>query len=110
MAAEARTVKGRGRRQSPVLRIRAELPMRWRGGLAAGGLAVGVLLWVWESSRSSGAVIVPSPADTWKAVTAAWSSGQLSRDFTASMGRIGFGYAISMAIGLVAGLLMGSFT
>jgi NitT/TauT family transport system permease protein len=105
MAAE-----GRGRRQSPILRIRSELPMRWRAGLAVGGLAFVFLLWVWESSRSSGAVIVPSPADTWKAVTAAWSSGQLGKDFGASMGRIGLGYAISMAIGLVVGLLMGSFT
>ena len=111
MAAELRTGGGgRGRRQSPVLRIRSELPMRWRVGLAVGGLAVVFLLWVWESARSSGAVIVPSPADTWKAVTTAWSSGQLSKDFTASMGRIGLGYAISMAIGLVVGLFMGSFT
>src|SRR5712671_4071823 len=105
MAAE-----GRGRRQSAVLRIRSELPMRWRAGLALGGLAAVFLLWVLEASRSSGAVIVPSPADTWKAVTTAWSSGQLGQDFGASMGRIGLGYAISMAIGLVVGLLMGSFT
>ena len=101
---------GRGRRQSPVLRIRSELPMRWRAGLAAGGLAVVVVLWVWESGRSSGAVVVPSPADTWKAISHAWSSGQLGADFGASMGRIGVGYAISLAIGLVVGLLMGSFT
>ena len=68
------------------------------------------LLWVWQSARSSGAVIVPSPGATWTAIAHAWSSGQLTGDFRASMGRIGFGYAISMAIGLVAGLLMGSFT
>ena len=101
---------GRGRRQSPVLRIRTELPMRWRVGLALGGLAGVALLWVWESARSSGAVVVPSPAATWTAITHAWSTGQLSADFGASMGRIGFGYAISMAVGLVIGLLMGSFT
>jgi NitT/TauT family transport system permease protein len=101
---------GRGRRQSPVLRIRTELPMRWRAGLAAGGLAVVGLLWVWESAHSSGAVVVPSPAATWTAITHAWSSGQLGSDFGASMGRIGVGYALSMAIGLVVGLLMGSFT
>jgi len=102
---------GRGRRQSPVLRIRSELPMRWRVSLAVGGMAAVALLWLWASARSgSGGVVVPSPADTWKAVTDAWSSGQLSKDFSSSMGRIAAGYSISMAIGLVAGLLMGSFT
>jgi NitT/TauT family transport system permease protein len=101
---------GRGRRQSPILRIRSELPLRWRVGLAAAGLAAVALLWVWQSARSSGAVVVPSPGATWTAIAHAWSSGQLTGDFRASMGRIGFGYAISMAIGLVAGLLMGSFT
>jgi NitT/TauT family transport system permease protein len=101
---------GRGRRQSPIFRIRSELPMRWRAGLAVGGMAAVLLLWIWQSARSSGAVIVPSPADTWTAVTNAWSSGQLAKDFSASMGRIAAGYSISMAIGLVAGLLLGSFT
>jgi NitT/TauT family transport system permease protein len=84
--------------------------MRWRVGLAGAGLAAVALLWVWQSARSTGAVIVPSPAATWKAISHAWSSGQLSQDFRASMGRIGLGYAISMAIGLVVGLFMGSFT
>jgi NitT/TauT family transport system permease protein len=104
------TGKGRGRRQIAVLRIRSELSMPWRIGLAAGGLAGVFALWVAASARSGGAVVVPSPADTWKAIGSAWSSGQLSHDFSASMGRIGLGYAISMAVGLVAGLLMGSFT
>jgi len=101
---------GRGRRQAPVLRLRAELPLPWRVGLAGAGMAGVLAVWLWASARSSGAVVVPSPADTWKAVATAWSSGQLRSDFSASMGRIGIGYAVSMAVGLVVGLLMGSLT
>ncbi|MGH9021909.1 MAG: ABC transporter permease [Acidimicrobiia bacterium] len=84
--------------------------MRWRLGLAAGGLAAVLGLWLWASARSGGAVVTPSPGATWRALADAWQRGQLSADFRASMGRIAFGYTISMAIALVVGLLMGSFT
>ena len=44
--------QGRGRRQSPVLRIRSELPMRWRIGLAVAGLAVVVAVLLFVRSRT----------------------------------------------------------
>jgi NitT/TauT family transport system permease protein len=103
-------VKRRGRRQSPVFRLRAELPMRWRVGLAAGGMAAVLGLWLWASARSGGGVVVPSPGATWGALADAWHSGQLSKDFSASMGRIALGYTISMSIAIVVGLLIGGFT
>src|SRR5256885_16675057 len=54
---------GRGRRQSPVLRIRTELPMRWRVGLALGGLAGGGRPWGGGGGRppGGGGRAVPPP-------------------------------------------------
>ncbi len=91
--------------------LRADLPMRYRVGLGAGGLAALVLLWLWASSLSGGntGVVVPSPGATWRATVDAWQAGRLSGDFTASMERMLIGYSISVAVGVGLGVLMGSF-
>jgi NitT/TauT family transport system permease protein len=72
------------------------------------GLVALVAAWVlgWSLTRESG--LVPSPAATWSAAVAMWQDGELWPDFVASMRRVGIGYAISMGIGVVLGILIGS--
>jgi NitT/TauT family transport system permease protein len=113
-----RTSEGRprpGRRGRPLgtlTRIRGTLPLRWRVGLGVGGLAGLCVLWVVAAASTSGAetgVRVPSPADTWSALTTLWSDGTLSSDLAASGERIVYGYGISMVIGIVVGIAIGAF-
>jgi NitT/TauT family transport system permease protein len=48
-------------------------------------------------------------AATWAALVEMWRAGELWTDFTASLQRVGIGYAISIAIGVALGVLVGSF-
>jgi NitT/TauT family transport system permease protein len=77
--------------------------------LATAGLLAVFGLWVWAAGGSSqGGVTVPSPLDTWRALRHQWDEGNLWTDFTASTGRVGYGYSISLLIGVVFGVLIGS--
>ena len=105
----ARRAGERGRRQHALLRIRGDIPAAWRLGLMAVGLAMPILLWVVLSQGGSGSLLVPSPAETWEGGRRLWDEGVLLGDFWASNRRILIGYAISMAIAIVLGLLMGTF-
>lgn len=100
----------RGRRQGALLRLRGDIS----GGLVVGlGVAgVALLLGGWaavSASMGSESFLLPTPAATWDAGVELWRSGELWGDFTASTRRIGIGYAISMALGVVFGVLVGSF-
>ncbi len=101
----------RGRRQHPLGRIRAPLSMRWRLGLGAAGVAAILVLWMLAAWRldDAAAFLVPSPSATWDAFTEMWRQGTLRDDLVASLQRIAIGYGISMAIGVVVGVLIGSF-
>ncbi|MDX6647001.1 MAG: NitT/TauT family transport system permease protein [Miltoncostaeaceae bacterium] len=101
--------RARGRAHHPLLRIQEEIPGRWRAALVALGLAAPILLWIALSQGSSGDLLVPSPAQTWRGASRLWHEGVLMGDVWASLRRILIGYAISMAIAVVLGLLMGSF-
>lgn len=100
----------RGRRQSSFWQIRGHLPVVWRVVLAVLGVAVVFGLWALFASRSttSGA-IVPSPGSTASAMGRLWSDGVLTTDLWASTKRILIGYSLSVAIGVVLGLAIGSF-
>jgi NitT/TauT family transport system permease protein len=100
--------KGRGRKQSRLFELRGTLPRSWRWGLGALGLVAVAALWLWAASRNTETVLVPTPAETWNALTEQWHNGNLWRDFKASTGRIFYGYSISMAIGIVLGIGIGS--
>jgi len=100
--------KGRGRPPSLLLDIRGELPARYRSGLAVLGL-LGVLgLWLWAASRETKGIVVPSPAETFSALWDMIETGDLWDALQASGDRIARGYAISMAIGIVLGVAIGS--
>jgi NitT/TauT family transport system permease protein len=100
--------RGRGRKQSRLFELRGELPTLWRWLLAALGLLAVLALWLWASNRHTDAVLVPTPLATWKAFKEQWQNGNLWADFKASTGRIVYGYSISMVIGVVVGVGMGS--
>jgi NitT/TauT family transport system permease protein len=106
--ARVRRGAGRGRRHSSLLRIRGDLDPRTRLALGAVGLAALVGAWIlgWSMTQESG--LVPSPGATWSAAVEMWQDGELGPDLVASMRRVGIGYAISMGIGIVLGILIGS--
>ncbi|HEY8547235.1 MAG TPA: ABC transporter permease [Acidimicrobiales bacterium] len=100
--------QGRGRPPSPLLDIRGQLPGSARTALGCLGLAAVVGLWLWASSRETKGIVVPSPAETFTALRELHEDGDLWDALEASGGRILYGYSISMAIGVVLGVLMGS--
>lgn len=100
----------RGQRQSALLRMRGEIPGGLRMGLSLAGVAVLLGGWaVVAASMGDADFLLPTPAATWDAGVEWWRSGDLSTDLTASLRRIGIGYSISVAIGVVVGLLVASF-
>jgi NitT/TauT family transport system permease protein len=100
----------RGRRQHPLARIRSPISVRSRIVLGISGVACIFIPWfVFSSVMHSNSVIIPTPGATWDALVALARDGTLATDMYASCKRIFVGYSISMAIGVVLGLTMGTF-
>ena len=100
----------RGRRQSQLWRIRGELDRRWRIGLALAGVVVVLAAWALAAAGAGDTgSLIPTPGATMKALGKLWTDGVLSTDLWASSRRILIGYGISVAIGVVGGLAIGSF-
>ena len=104
----ART-RGRGRRQHALLRLRGEVPLSARIGLAVFGIVALVGLWWLAADVLVKVSFLPSPADTVGGLQKFWDSGDLATDVQASGLRILKGYSISLAIGIVLGVTIGSF-
>jgi NitT/TauT family transport system permease protein len=101
----------RGRRQAALLRIGWTLDVRWRVVLGAAGIATILAVWAVVAARlEDGGALLPTPAATWDAFGRLWSSGVLRSDLWASTQRILIGYGISVAIGMVLGVAIGSFS
>jgi NitT/TauT family transport system permease protein len=98
----------RGRRQAPLLRIRGSLSLGWRVGLSAIGVVALLLVWTIAAARSTKTVL-PTPAATWSALLDLWSDGVLTTDLWASLRRVLIGYGISVAVGVVLGIAIGTF-
>jgi NitT/TauT family transport system permease protein len=78
-------------------------------GLGVGGVATILTAWFVVSTSMDNASLLPTPQATVAALGEMWSEGTLATDFRASLGRILIGYSISMAIGIVVGVAVGSF-
>jgi NitT/TauT family transport system permease protein len=101
----------RGRRQHPLGRIRSPLGLGWRIGLGAAGVLIVLVGWQLLSSLldDAQAFLVPSPRAAWDAFAAMLREGTFWPDLLASVERVLIGYAISLAIGIVLGGLIGTF-
>jgi len=100
----------RGTRQRALLRLRGDISGRMRIGLGVVGMVSLIAFWHFAATvLSSGSFLIPTPMDTWRALVELQQSGDLRADLTASLQRIGIGYGISMAIGIVLGILLASF-
>jgi len=102
--------RGRGRKQHALFRLRGDIPLSLRIALGVLGVAaVFALWWVAATAWSGGSFLVPTPTETWDAGVELYRSGTLWTDFEASAERILWGYAISMGVGVVVGVGIGSF-
>ena len=101
---------GRGRKQHALFRLRGEIPLPVRIGLSVLGLAAVFGLW-WFAAEvwSSRSFLLPTPSATWAAGLELYRSGTLWSDLKASAERVLWGYAISMGVGVVLGVAIGSF-
>jgi NitT/TauT family transport system permease protein len=98
----------RGRRHGVLTELRGTLPMRVRVVLGLFGLAAVVAVWLYGANRL-GPTIVPTPAATWDAFVKLCRDGVFLDDLWASVRRIGVGYSISIALGIVFGIAIGTF-
>jgi NitT/TauT family transport system permease protein len=93
-----------------LLRLRGEIPFSVRVALSVlGVVAIFALWWIAAEAWTTDSFLLPTPAETWTAGVEMYRSGDLADAFFASAERILWGYSISMAIGVVLGVAIGSF-
>lgn len=97
----------RGRPQSKLLGIRTDIPVGWRVGFGVVGVAALFALWMW--SASGGEALIRGPGETWSAFTRMVGDGSFQTDLAASAKRVAIGYSLSMVIGVVIGVGIGTF-
>jgi NitT/TauT family transport system permease protein len=100
----------RGRRQLALLRIRGPLDLRWRVLLALLGVAAVVVAWAVAAHVQDRASVLPTPLATVRAFGALWDAHILTHDLWASTRRILIGYGISVLLGIIFGVAIGTFT
>jgi NitT/TauT family transport system permease protein len=90
--------------------LRGEIPLALRIALAVVGLAALIGLW-WFAAEAwtTRGFQIPTPTQTWDAGRELYRSGELWTDFKASAERVLWAYAISMTVGVVVGVAIGSF-
>jgi len=83
----------------------------WHSGVLASLLSVAVILALWQygSSRAVIPLLFPSPASTLATALKLWQEGRLLTDIAASLWRIAAGFTVGSVLGIVVGVLMGSF-
>ncbi|HLY21749.1 MAG TPA: ABC transporter permease [bacterium] len=112
MAAGARDVAARGASAGEIITLEAA-PAPVPGGRRYRALRVGAIvavLLVWEAisrARAVPAVFLPSPEAVAAELAHLASTGDLWRSVGASLGRIGAGFALGGAAGLIVGVLVG---
>ena len=101
--------RGRGRKQHALLRLRGDIPLGARVAIAVVSVVALIGLWWLAADVLSQQSFFASPLDTLRGLRTYWESGELSSDVEASGLRIVKGYSISLAIGVVLGVSIGSF-
>lgn len=101
--------RGRGRRQHALFRLRGDIPVGARIALAVFGIVALLGCWWLAADLLVQKEFLPNPVDTLHGLESYWNSGDFWSDVWASSLRILKGYTISLAIGAVLGVLIGSF-
>lgn len=101
----------RGRRQGALGRLGGDIPTTAKVGLAVAGAVALLLGWQLLAAAQSGgaSAVIPSPAKTWSSLLDMASSGDLLAALGPSARRVAIAYSMSLAIGVVLGLLIGCF-
>jgi NitT/TauT family transport system permease protein len=102
------TGRVRGRRQSQLGRLRSDISPTLKVALSVLGLVVLLAGW-WLLAARSSSNLLPTPLETWRGGVDLYEEGDLVPDVLASTERVLYGYAISMAVGVLVGVLIGSF-
>ena len=108
-AARAGRTRGRGRRQHALLRLRGDIPLGTRIALGVFGIVALVGCWWLAADVLVQKEFLPNPVDTIHGFESYWNSGDFWSDVWASSLRILKGYSISLVVGVVVGVLIGSF-
>jgi NitT/TauT family transport system permease protein len=101
--------RGRGRRQHALLRLRGDIPLGTRIALGLLGIVVLLGFWWLAADLLVQKDFLPNPSDTLRGFDTYFNSGDFWSDVWASSLRILKGYSISLVIGAVLGLFIGSF-
>ncbi|MET0276472.1 MAG: ABC transporter permease [Acidimicrobiia bacterium] len=101
--------RGRGRKQHALLRLRGDIPLWARIAIAIGGIAVVIAFWWIAADLIVNQTFLPSPSDTLRGFRDQWESGDLGTDVQVSALRVLKGYAVSLGVGVVLGVLIGSY-
>jgi len=100
----------RGRRQSAVWRLRGDIPPRLKTGLSLLGLLLVLGGWQLLAVRAtSSPSLPPTLVETWRGGVDLYRDGELLGDIAASTQRVAIGYSISIVVGILLGVLIGSF-
>jgi NitT/TauT family transport system permease protein len=99
----------RGRKEWALWRIGGQIDTGWRVGLALAGVALVLLAWSLAAAQAANPALFPTPLAAARALGDLWSDGSLRSDIWASGQRILIGYGLSVAFGVVFGILIGSF-
>ena len=106
----AATAGTRGRRQGTLGRLGGDIPTGAKVALAGAGVVAMLAAWqLLASAVGPDSPIVASPASTWDALLELARSGDLLDNLVPSLRRVAIAYSMSMAIGVVLGILTGSF-
>lgn len=102
--------RSRGHRQGALFPLRGEIAPAVRVAATVLGIAAIVGLWVLASTVwATDSFTVPTITATWDAIAELARDGDLWPDFVASTRRVLIGYSISIVIGVVIGLAIGSY-
>lgn len=103
------TTGTRGRRQGTLTRLGGDIPPAAKVALGAAGLASLLGGWALLSAAVGESPIVAGPTSTWAALVDLVRTGDLLTNALPSLRRVAIAYTASMAVGIVVGVLTGSF-